>query len=204
MKVVGWYLPGYGNLTRDVRRTVAIATFRSPRGHRFHAVGIDIEDKREVDYNLERFNDGIAKHLSRVRYRLTQTFGTSAYPVGAIVPAPLAMAVRPQSWRGFPWKAITRWANVVLPMAYWSFRHDCPEVQQHCAYYYMRDNAIQARKLTGLRVHAIGGVGDSVTDRQVLAGVRGALAAHAYGGSLYDYRTTAPDFWSALRKLNDL
>jgi len=204
MKIVGWYLPGYGDITRDVRRTTAIATFRSPLGHRFHAVAIDIEDKREVNYSLHRFNEGVARHLSRVRYRLTQIFGTSSYPVGAITPAPLAMALRPDNWRGFPWRAIARWANVVMPMAYWSFRDDCSTVRQHCPYYYLRDNAIQARHLTGLRVHAIGGVGDRSTERQVLAAVRGTFAAHAYGGSLYDYRTTATDFWSPLSRLNSL
>lgn len=198
LRIVGWYLPGYGNLTRDVRRTVAIASFRSPRGHRFHAVAIDIEDKKEVGGG-EPFNDGIARHLSRVRYRLG-----SAYPVGAIVPAPVAMAIRPAAWEGFPWRAIGRWANVVLPMAYWSYRHDCPDVPDHCPYWYGRKNTEQARRLTGLRVHTIGGVAADVTEREVLAFNRGVYAAGAYGGSIYDYRTTPATFWNEMALFNRL
>ena len=43
IRVVGWYVPDYADLTRDVRRTLAIATYVSPAGQRFDAIGIDIE-----------------------------------------------------------------------------------------------------------------------------------------------------------------
>lgn len=44
MRVVGWYLPAYDEfMATDVRRTVAIARYSSPGGHRFDALAIDIE-----------------------------------------------------------------------------------------------------------------------------------------------------------------
>lgn len=197
IKVVGWYLPAYDEwLSTDVRRTVAIARYITPAGHRFDALAVDIEYKGQTE-SLQEFNDGVAIHLSRVR----RAVGTS-YPVGAIVPAPLGMAIRPWAWEGFPWATIGRLANVVLPMGYWSYRTDCETNPQHCPYGYTKGNIAEARRLTGLPVHIIGGVGHSVTAGEVADFVRGAREARAYGGSLYDYRTTAETFWTPLAGLN--
>jgi hypothetical protein len=81
MKVVGWYLPAYGDMARDVRRTVAIANFVSPGGQRFDAIGVDIERLDEV--SLAQFNLLAVAHLSQVRAQ-TDTM------LGAIVPSPYA------------------------------------------------------------------------------------------------------------------
>jgi len=196
MRVVGWYLPGYGNMDRDVRRMVAVATFRSAAGHRFDALAVDIESKDETGGG-EPFNAAIATHLQRVR-----TAVGASYPVGAIVPAPLGMAIRPESWTGFPWSQIGRSADVVLPMAYWSYRTTCGSNSSHCPEGYGRENTTEARRLTGLRVHVIGGIGNDVTTAEVSDFVRGARSASPYGGSLYDYRTTAASYWSPLAGFN--
>lgn len=141
--------------------------------------------------------DGIKVHLARVR----KGVGNS-YPVGAIVPAPLGMAISPSHWQGFPWGHIGRYADAVLPMGYWSYRTDCPENPDHCAYGYSAGNIERARDRTGLPVHEIGGVANRVTSDQVVDFVRATRDAKALGGSLYDYRTTAGAFWSSLRNLN--
>lgn len=199
MRIVGWYLPGYADLDRDVRRTVAIARFRTSSGQSFDGIGVDIEYKAEVDYDLGRFNAGIVTHLRRVR----ASVGLVA--VGAIVPSPVAMAIRPESWTGFPWGGIARYSDAVMPMAYWSYRHDCDTDPSHCAYGYTTGNIAESRRLTaGLPVHDIGGVGDSVTAAEVADFVRGARDGSAYGGSLYDYRTTQASFWPELTELNRL
>ncbi len=197
--VVGWYLPGYSeHLATDVRRTVAIAGYRSPAGQRFDALAVDTE-YQGASSSVAEFNSGVASHLARVRAAVG-----ARYPVGAIVPAPLGMALNPSAWAGFPWSAIGRHADVVLPMSYWSYRHDCPANPLHCPYQYTRGDAAEVARRTGLPVHVIGGVGDQVTAAGVNDFVDGAVDERAYGGSLYDYRTTAPAFWSDLERLASL
>jgi hypothetical protein len=64
IKVVGWYVPAYGDMVRDVRRAVAIGNYVSPGGQRFDAVGVDIERfgaSGEVD--RDTFNPLAAPHL---------------------------------------------------------------------------------------------------------------------------------------------
>jgi hypothetical protein len=193
MRIVGWYLTAYDEwMTRDLRRTLAIAFYRTASGQRFDALAIDIEYKGQTE-DLTEFNDGIRTHLARVRAGV----GT-AYPVGAIVPAPRGMALSPSSWEGFPWGSIGRYADVVLPMGYWSYRTDCPANPAHCPYRYTVNNVNDSRSFTRLPVHVIGGVADAVTASEVGDFARGASDARAYGASLYDYRTTASSFWSRL------
>jgi len=199
IKVVGWYLPAYDDLSRDVRRTKAIATYRTSSGQRFDALGIDVEYKDQVR-TLSTWNGLVAEHMRRVRAAL----GTR-YAIAAIVPAPLAMEVRPENWVGFPWHELAASSNVFMPMAYWSFRHDCPDVPEHCASGYTSGNVERVRALTGkpnVPVHVIGGVGDAITVGEVADFVSAALAVHCYGASLYDYGTTKPEFWAHLAKLN--
>lgn len=199
IKVIGWYLPAYSEyLDVDVARTIAIATYRTSKHQGFDAVAIDIEYKAKTS-SSEEFNTGITSHLARVRAGVGTIF-----PVGAIVPAPMGMAISPSNWIGFPWSSIGRYADVVLPMGYWSYRTDCSTNQKHCPYEYTRANIAKARGYTGLRVHVIGGIGNEVTTSEVADFVEGARDEHAYGGSLYDYRTTSTSAWTPLGDLNAL
>ncbi|MDP8930512.1 MAG: hypothetical protein M3O70_18570 [Actinomycetota bacterium] len=199
MKVVGWYLPAYDDMERDVRRTVMIWTYRTDRGQRFDGVGIDIEYKGRVP-SASAWNRAVLEHAKEVRRRL----GAGA-PIAAITPAPLGMAIRPQDWSGFPWTGLAGQANVFMPMGYWSYRTDCASNPRHCSYDYTKGNVTETRRLTGkpnVPVHVIGGVGDRVTVQQVDDYVTAAREVRAYGGSLYDYRTTENSFWVPLANLN--
>lgn len=198
MKVLGWYVPGYGDMKRDIRRTMRILSFRSPRGDRFDAIGVDIEDRTEVGNGLP-FNRGIVEHLRKVRSRVD-----GRLPVAAITPTPIGMAVFPPGWVDFPWAGIGKSSDVLMLMSYWSFRDDCPAVPLHCAGRYTAGNVARGARLTGLPVHIIGGVGDDVTTREVRNFVRSALEAEAIGGSLYDYRTTRSGYWRHLKRFNRL
>jgi len=199
MRVVGWYLPAYDDMTRDVDRTRAIASFRTRGAQAFDALAIDIEYRQQMP-SISAWNTAVAQHIARVR-----AFLGPRYPIAAIVPAPLAMEIRPTYWVGFPWAGLAASANLFMPMAYWSYRHDCTQVAEHCAYGYTKGNIDQVRALTGkanVPVHVLGGVADSITTADVAAFVAAAKAAGAYGGSLYDYRTTQPAWWGQLAKLN--
>ena len=197
MKVVGWYLPAYSEyMDTDVRRTVAIAQHRSPSGQKFDALGVDIEYKGATS-SLSEFNANIVTHLDRVR-----SGAGSSFTIAAIVPSPVGMSLSPSSWTGFPWAQIGSRTHVVMPMAYWSYRTDCSTNASHCPRQYAIDNVNQARALTGRPVHIIGGIGNDVSASEVSQFVDGVRAANAYGGSLYDYRTTSSSYWQYLEKLN--
>ena len=205
IRVVGWYLPAYGDMTRDVRRTVAIANFVSPGGQRFDAVGVDIERLDEV--TRDQFNTRLVTHLQQVRAQ------TDAV-ISAIVPSPFATDTG-NNWEGFPWSAVGATSDVVIPMALWSFRDACPgaDVCPYSAeqvYQWVLDQTRRARSMTGRPVHVEGGVDDPgvertpVTPARVQRFVDAVIDGGAIGGSHYDYATTTADLWPILSGLNSL
>lgn len=193
IKVVGWYVPAYGDMARDVRRTVAIARFVSPGGQRFDAVGVDIERLNEV--SLAVFNSALVTHLTQVRAQIHSV-------VGAIVPSPYGTDAG-GGWPGFPWAAVGQRSEVVVPMALWSYRANFTPDQ---VYSWVLDQVRRARSLSGRPVSVEGGVaGEGLTpvtadrmDRFVDAAIDGG----AIGGSNYDYLTTNAAFWPILARLN--
>jgi hypothetical protein len=197
IRVVGWYVPDYADLTRDVRRTLAIASYVSPGGQRFDAIGIDIE-YMSAGANPGAWNQAVATHLNQVRAR-------TALPVVAIVLPPLLMRLYPDKWSTFPWSTVAADADAVASMSYWTSYTPAPRCAagdlQYCAYQYTRDNVLLSRQYTGLPVHVIGGAGDAATLAQVSDYVRAARETSAAGGSFYDYRTTKPGFWPYLQQL---
>lgn len=196
IKVVGWYLPDYADMSRDLARTVSIARARF-KGHRFDGVGIDIEEKSHVK-GRDEWNRRVARHAAQVRARLGRT-----YPITAITPTPLGMAVAPARWAGFPWRSLAASTDVMMLMSYWSYRDDCPANKDHCAYGYTRGNVERVRALVGKNVpiHVVGGVGDVIDATEVADFVRAARESKVFGGSLYDLRTTADAFWGLLEIL---
>src|SRR5206468_4259563 len=115
---------------------------RTSTGQAFDALGIDIEYRAQVA-SLTAWNAAVAEHARRVRSVLGRR-----YPIAAIVPAPLQMEVRPEHWAGFPWGSLAGSSDIFMPMAYWSFRNDCPEKPEHCAYGYTKGSVEKIRALT--------------------------------------------------------
>jgi len=196
IRVAGWYVPDYADLARDVRRTLAIATYVSPAGQRFDAIGIDIEYPLNPA-SASAWNQAVATHLARVR-------AGTVLPAVAIVLPPVFMRLYPDRWATFPWSALAADANAIAPMSYWTSATPAPRCaagdQQYCAYRYTRDNVLLSRQYTGLPVHAIGGAGDAATVAQVGDYVRAARETAAGGGSFYDYLTAKPGFWPYLEQ----
>jgi hypothetical protein len=128
-------------------------------------------------------------------------------PLASITPTPIGMAVAPARWAGFPWRDLAASSDALMLMSYWSYRSSCPQVPEHCAYGYTAGNIRRARALSGapkLPIHTIGGVADLITAKDVADFVKASKAAGAAGASLYDFRTTAPGFWTMLRALTRL
>jgi hypothetical protein len=200
IKVVGWYLPAYGDMARDVRRTVAIARFVSPTGQRFDAVGVDIERLDEV--SLSQFNTLLVTHLAQVRSRVDAM-------IAAIVPSPHATDPG-NRWVGFPWASVGRNSDVMVPMALWSFRAN-PDGSAYTpdqVYSWVLDQVQRARASTGRPVSVEGGVDDPGSERTPVTADRvsrfidAAIDGRAIGGSHYDYATTASSLWPVLARLS--
>ena len=203
MEVVGWYLPGYGDMARDLRRTLAIAELVTPGGRRIDAVGVDIEAHTGIGSSNEvsrtTMNSRAVEHLRSVRSRTTA-------PLAAITPQPTATDDAGETWEGFPWRAVGQTADLVLPMSYWP--RTCRDA---CVRDYTLTNARYARSWTGLPVHIAGrgypsADGTQVSDSDIRAFVDGAVTAGVVGGSVYDYASTRTRtaWWSSLGRLNAL
>lgn len=201
MAVVGWYLPGYGDMARDLRRTMAIATLVTPAGGRFDAVGVDVEAHSGWGTGNEvprtTMNARAVEHLRAVRAR-------TSVPLVAITPQPVATDGAGETWEGFPWAAVGAAVDAVLPMAYQP--RTCHDA---CVRDYMATNARYAASWSGRPVHLAGrgypsGDGTQVTDSDVRHLVDGALSARVLGGSVYDYASTRSRtaWWPALQRFN--
>jgi hypothetical protein len=196
IRVVGWYVPDLRDVARDIRRTVAVAGYRTTTDQRFDAVAVDIEYPAQVA-DAPGWNAAVAQLLTGVRAR-------TSLPLGAITLPPVLMSgwPDPTRWAGFPWATIGRVADVVLPMDYWTSytaARLCPTQPRYCVADYTATNVARTRQLTGRPVHIIGGVGDAATAGEVSTFVSTAQPSGVIGGSLYDYRTTTPPDWSSVR-----
>jgi len=206
IKVVGWYLPGFGDIDTDVRRSMAVLNYVSPNGHRFDGFAPDIEDRVAVSKDLGRFNAGIAEYSRRLR----EAAGPDV-ALGAIVVDAKNNRRRPDNWTGFPWAQIGTYYDVVLPMAYWSVtkQHACGT--QYDVGGYMRELVAEMEAGMGTKkpLHLIGGIADCNTPHELAAFSAVSIELGAVGGSVYDYWTTAASphaeaFWAELTKLNTL
>jgi hypothetical protein len=209
LRVVGWYLPKWGDGTTDLDHLKAIADF-SVLGHRFDGIAVDIEwtaDKNTVDERNRRLlalSSALRAHVGR------------DVALGAIVvPATLLEVVNTNFWPKFPYRELAGTYDVWLPMSYWSFRSKSSGWKD--GYSYNADSIRRLRTNLGkpdALVHGIGGIGavDGIDDdpnpEEPLASindlepfVRSLRDTKAIGGSLYDWRTTEPPARTKLRDL---
>ena len=209
VRVVGWYLPKWGDGTTDLDHLKAIADF-SVLGHRFDGIAVDIEFNSDKNPPDER-----SRRLVALSASLRAYVGPDV-TLGAIVMPPVVMEViNKDFWPSFPWRGIANIYDVWLPMSYWSNRTTKSGYKD--GYTYNEENTRRLRTnlgKPGALVHAIGGIGadDGVDDdptpeephasiNDLEAFVRSLRETSAIGGSLYDWRTTEP---AARVRLRDL
>lgn len=205
--VVGWYLPGFGDLDRDVRRSLAVLGFKSPSGKGFSGLALDLETREEVGGDRDAFNAGIAGFSSKLR---------STVPPGTVLGAIVVDAKNneraPERWRGFPWTEIAQQYDIIMPMAYWTVTKKGPEPCAAVEYdtaAYLREVSDKTTALMGRKksMHFIGGIADCATESEVAGYVSVLPSLGSLGGGLYDLATMisnpkADFFWSSLIKLN--
>lgn len=190
INIVAWYLPGFDNLNRDFRRSMAAIQYTTPAGNSFDSFGLDIESSQVASPSLRTAR--LLDLSSRIR-----TAAGDAYPLGAIVPSPKGMRLHPTYWPGFPFQELAATYDVFLPMTYYTWRvsglkgtHD-----------YTAANVDLIRQQTGdpsVPIHVIGGIADAATSAETTGFVEAVRERGVIGASYYTFRLIHPDQWPEL------
>lgn len=190
--VVAWYLPDFANPARDLRRARAAINFRTPGSDRFDSFALDIESS-VVGNSAER-----SRRLLALSARLRAVVGPD-YPLGAIIPSPVGMKLLRRYWPRFPYAALVRTYDAVLPMAYFSHRaRGRAAVTQ-----YVKTSVRIIRDETGdatVPIHLIGGIAGVISTGDAATFVQTAESCDVEGLSLYDYRGTKSSVWPVLAR----
>jgi hypothetical protein len=192
LAVVAWYLPGFLDVARDVRRSLAAINFTTTSGQSFDGFGLDIESP------AVRLPALRTRRLLRVADALREAVGGN-YRLGAIIPSPRGLELLPTAWPGFPYTGLAERFDVFLPMIYFTYRTQTgPAARAYVA----KSIAVLRRETSAdARIHVIGGVADRALAGQTKAFTDAVCAAGVMGGSLYDFATTGPVQWSRLSLL---
>ena len=188
--VVAWYLPTLRKPQLDRRRVLAALGFRTATGDGFDSVALDIESSavRRPGLRTARVL-GLAQALREA--------AGPAFPLGAIVPAPEGMRLRPAYWPRFPFRELAGIFDVFLPMAYFTY-HTHGEADAQA---YVSASVELLREQAGdqdLRVHVVGGAAAVTRPSQLRGFLAAACAAGVDGLSLYDFASMKPWQWRSL------
>jgi hypothetical protein len=192
--VVGWYLPGHDRHARDVRRTRAMLSYRTPQGGAFDGVALDIEALREK--NVTRRTSRMLDLLTRLRDE------SGSVPVAAITYPPRAFERHLSWWPAFPWGEIASRVDALVPMLYTGGGFKGYDA----TYGYVARSLRLLRNAVGdsIPVHAAGGVANRMTVEELRAFNDAVLDnGSASGWSLYDYVTTTSPGWAAMARLSE-
>jgi hypothetical protein len=187
MRVVGWYLPRFTDLDRDLAHLVAISDFEV-LGHRFDGVAVDIEWTAGISDPAERSDAAV-----ELSDRLRDAVGEDDVLAAIVLPPVQLEVVNPQKWPNFPWRELDDVYGVWLPMSYWTER--TPESGYQDGWTYTTESVRRLRanlQDPDAVVHPIGGIGDRVTPAQAERFVQAVSETDAIGGSIYDWATLDP------------
>jgi hypothetical protein len=196
LQIVAWYLPSLTDIDRDLRRSLAALNYTTPVGEQFDSFALDIE--ATLVRSPSKRNERLLSLTRQLRAAVPQELA-----LGAIVPSPVGMRLRPSYWPRFPFAQLALSFDVFLPMGYFTYR---PHYAGGSSAYTL-SNIRLLRAGTGdpaLPVHAIGGIADAVTPNQLRGFLGAARTGAAIGSSLYDFALTTSRQWSQLQASNDL
>ena len=190
MKIVAWYLPGFKDLGKDLKRSKAAIDFRTSDGQRFDSFALDIEDSTVKPASTR------SARLKTLTGQIRAHVG-AAYPLGGIIPSPAGMKINSSYWPGFPYKYVAGAYDVIVPMGYYTYHGDG---YAH-AYSETRENVSIVRAQTGrptIPIHVIAGDAAKSSGSETLGYVRALRETGCLGGSMYDWATTNAADWRAL------
>ena len=191
LHVVAWYLPGLIKPAVDLRRALAAIHFTTATGGTFDGFALDIEATA-----VKRVAVRTARALSLSR-ALRAAVG-DGYALGAIIPSPRGMQIKPAYWPNFPYTQLAGLYDVFLPMVYWTYSVKGPDG----AYGYLAWALALLRAGAAnpdLSIHLVGGTSyrATVPEQQAFAQLV-ADDGRLTGWSLYDWFGTKPAAWKAL------
>ena len=190
---VAWYLPGHVNQARDVRRSLAMVSFRTPTGGAFDGVALDIEATKQRNVALRsRRAVALAEQLRRA---------AGETPLAIVPFNPRGLERRPSTWPRFPWAELAEVADAFAPMAYTG-----GALRGFDATYGYVTRALRLLRVQTERpdvaIHVAGGVANRLGPEE-LAGFAAAVEddGGTIGVSLYDWATTPRWMWAVLGAL---
>ena len=194
VRVVAWYLPGHVKPAVDLRRSLAMLSFRTTSGGAFDGVALDIESTKLRNVGL-RSQRAVA--LTR---QLRQAAGDT--PLAVIPFNPRGLERRPTTWPRFPWADLAANSDAFAPMIYTG-----GGLKGFDATYGYVTRALRLLRLNtrdpDVQIHVAGGVADRLGTEE-LAGFVAAVEddGTTIGVSLYDWMTTPPRAWKALAPIS--
>jgi hypothetical protein len=191
LRVVAWYLPSFAHPAQDARRALAAIRFRSARGERFDSFALDIEASLVHPAALRN------ERLLQLSARLRAAVGRR-YALGAIIPSPVGIRRHPKYWPRFPYRALARFYDVFLPMAY-ATNAGVLGIKATRAYNAADVAIIRAR--TGrprVPIHLIGGLANAMGSREIAGFMQAVADCSTLGYSLYAFSVTRQATWRAL------
>jgi len=192
LRVVAWYLPGFVQPAVDLRRTRAMLSFRTPNGGSFDGVSLDIESLRLKSAGLR------TKRLLALSRILRAEAGET--PIAAITYPSRGFERHPTWWPGFPFKELTALVDAWIPMTYTGGAF--PGYDATYGYVARSLRLLRAAVGPDIPVHAAGGVANRMTADELKAFVDAVTdEGTVTGWSLYDFQTTGPKAWAALKPL---
>jgi len=190
MFVVGWYLPNLRAHPKDFNRSMAAITFTTSDGQRFDSFALDIES--DAVHSASKRSRAVIALSEKIRRVVGPT-----YPLGAIIPSPVALSSPNGPWGHFPYSGLARTYDVFLPMGYYTFHvHGASRVYRET-----RANVRILRSHPGcadVAVHIIGGIAQDTSSAEVRQFVRASNESGCIGASLYSWSGTRPSLWTQL------
>ena len=191
LRIVAWYLPSFLNVRIDGPKAVGAIRFRSANGERFDAFALDIEATKVRSFALR--DRRLLALSARIRSRVHRR-----YQLGAITPSPVGMS--PSYWPEIPYRALTRYYQAFLPMAYSTLRgiHS-----RRATRAFLTSTASDIRTASGdptLPVHLIAGLSGSMGARATAGLVDAVAQTKSFGLSLYAFDQTTPAAWRVLAR----
>ena len=194
IRVVAWYLPGHVDQALDIRRSLAMLSFRTPNGGAFDGVALDIESTKLRNVAL-RSRRAVALARAAARRRPARRRSRSSRSTrGASRSTPDDLAEASRGWSS------REVADAFAPMIYTG-----GALRGFDATYGYVTRALRLlRAHTGkpdVAIHVAGGVANRLGPEE-LAGFAAAVEddGGAIGVSLYDWTTTPSRAWPVLAR----
>jgi hypothetical protein len=188
--IVAWYLPGFDDLARDLRRSMAAIRYRTPSGNGFDSFALDIESPQVADPAVR------TRRLLDLSQRIRDAVGAD-YPLGAIIPSPLRVRKSSSYWPDFPYPQLAQLYDAFLPMTYFTGRVS----GELGAHRYTTGNIRIIREETGVPtvpIHVIGGIAGGATRLETRGFVHAVREHGIIGASFYTFPTITEREWLEL------